>query len=106
MDSQGTHTGEFGAVVQDVKDLKNDSAALAGRMKDKAVDGVNSAKDSVNGTLGRIEDSLADIWNTISKTSTDSYEAVERNVERRPITSILAAFAAGAALGWVLDRRR
>lgn len=106
MDTQGSHNGEFEAVVQDVKDLKNDSAALAGRMKNKATDTVSNAKDTVNGTLGRIEDTLADIWNTISKTSTDSYQAVERNVEQRPITAVLAAFVAGAAIGWALDRRK
>lgn len=106
MDSQGTRTGEFEAVVQDVKDLKNDGAALAGSMKDEAADSVHKASDAVHGTLGRIEETVSDIWSAISKSSTQSYEAVERNVEQRPMTSILAAFVAGAAIGWVLDRRR
>jgi ElaB/YqjD/DUF883 family membrane-anchored ribosome-binding protein len=117
MDSQGSRRGEFEAVVQDVKDLKDDSATLATHvagdmkhkaadMKHKAAEMKDKASDTVNGTLGRIEDTVSDIWNAISKTSTQSYEAVERNVEQRPITSVLAAFVAGAALGWVLDRRR
>jgi ElaB/YqjD/DUF883 family membrane-anchored ribosome-binding protein len=99
MDTQGSRNGEFKAVVEDVKNLKNDSAELAGRMEQKARDGVSS-------TLGRIEQTVSDIWNAVSKTSTDSYQAVGRNVEQRPITSVLAAFVAGAAFGWVLDRRR
>jgi ElaB/YqjD/DUF883 family membrane-anchored ribosome-binding protein len=106
MDSQGTRNGEFEAVVQDVKNLKHDGAALAGAMKDKAAESVHDASDAVHGTLGRIEDTVSDIWSALSKSTTQSYEAVERNVEKRPITSILAAFAAGAAIGWVLDRRR
>jgi ElaB/YqjD/DUF883 family membrane-anchored ribosome-binding protein len=106
MDNQGSgmKSGEYEAVVQDVKNLKsdtknlkNDSAALAGEMQ-------NRANDAIDGTLSRIEDTVADIWHTISRTSTESYEAVERNVEQRPITSVLAAFVAGAAIGWVLDR--
>lgn len=99
MDNQGNglRGGEYEAVVQDVKNLKADTAALAGEMQHKAT-------DTVNGTLRRIEDTVSDIWNSLSRTSTQSYEAVERNVEQRPFTSILAAFVAGAAIGWVLDR--
>lgn len=110
MDSQGSRHAEFEAVVQDVKDLKNDSATLAtnvaGDVKHKATEMKDKASETVHGTLGRIEGTVSDIWNAISKTSTQSYEAVERNVEQRPITSVVAAFVAGAALGWVLDRRR
>jgi ElaB/YqjD/DUF883 family membrane-anchored ribosome-binding protein len=97
----------YEAVKQDVKNLKtdasalaNDSAALAGNMHSKATDTLNSS-------LRRIEDTLSEIWNSVSKTSTDSYQAVERNVEERPFTSIFAAFAAGCAVGWLLlDRKR
>ena len=96
--SNGMKSSEFEAVVQDVKNLKSDSAALAGELQSKA-------SETVNGTLRRIEETVADIWDSISRTSTESYEAVERNVEQRPFTSILAAFAAGAAIGWILDRR-
>ncbi|GAA0560719.1 DUF883 family protein [Rhizomicrobium electricum] len=110
MDSQGSHRSDYEAVVQDVKDLKNDSATLAGNIADDAKGRVSrmkdKASDTVNGTLGRIEGTVSDIWNAISKTSTQSYEAVERNVEQRPVTAVLAAFVAGAAIGWVLDRRR
>lgn len=99
MDNQGNGArgGEYEAVVQDVKNLKADTVALAGEMQNKAT-------DTVNGTLRRIEDTLSDIWGSVSRTSTQSYETVERNVEQRPFTSILAAFVAGAAIGWVLDR--
>lgn len=99
MDNQGNgiRNSEYEAVVQDVKNLKADTAALAGEMKGKA-------NDTINGTLRRIEDTVSDIWDSISRTGTQSYEAVERNVEQRPLTAILAAFVAGAALGWVMDR--
>jgi ElaB/YqjD/DUF883 family membrane-anchored ribosome-binding protein len=101
MDNQGNgmRTSEYEAVVQDVKNLKSDTAALAGEMKGRA-------SDSVNGTLNRIETTVSEIWNTLSRTGSDSYQAVERNVGERPLTSILAAFVAGAAIGWVLDRTR
>ncbi len=99
MDNQGNGLkgGEYEAVVQDVKNLKTDTAALAGEMQ-------NRASDTVNGTLRHIEDTVSDIWDTISRTSTNSYATVERTVEQRPITAVLAAFVAGAAIGWVLDR--
>lgn len=103
----GFTDNRYEAVKQDVKNLKsdtaalaNDSAALAGNMHSKA-------SDAVNNSLHRIEETLSDIWNTVSRTSTESYQAVERNVEERPFTSIAAAFAAGCAVGWLLlDRKR
>jgi len=100
MDNQGNGTrgGEYEAVVQDVKNLKADTAALAGEMQ-------NKANDTINGTLHRIEQQITDIWSSLSRTGTHSYEAIEHNVEQRPITSVLAAFVAGAAIGWVLERR-
>ncbi|GAA0530286.1 ElaB/YqjD/DUF883 family membrane-anchored ribosome-binding protein [Rhizomicrobium palustre] len=97
MDNQTS--GDFEAVKQDVKDLKTDSSALAGHLRNKASDGIN-------GTLGRIEETVSDIWDRVSRTSTQSYEAVERNVEERPMMAVLAAFAIGASVGWLLDRRR
>ena len=96
--SNGMRNGEYEAVVQDVKNLKADTAALAGQLQ-------NKASDTVNGTLRRIEDTVSDIWDTISRTGAQSYEAVERNVEQRPFAVMLAAFVAGAAIGWVLDRK-
>lgn len=95
----GARGGEYEAVVQDVKNLKADTAVLAGEMQHKA-------GETVTGTLNRIEETVSDIWSSLSRTGAQSYEAVERNLEQRPITSVLAAFVAGAALGWVLDRKR
>lgn len=98
MDNQGNGVlREAEAVVRRAKSMKNDAAELAGDMQDRAT-------ETVNGTLRRIEDAVADIWSTLSRTSSHSYKAVERNVGERPVTSILAAFVAGAAIGWVLDR--
>ncbi len=98
MDNQGNGAIREGeAVVQDARNLRNDAAALAGEMQ-------NRANETVNGTLRRIEGTVSDIWDTLSRTSSHSYESVERNVGERPMTSVLAAFVAGAAIGWVLDR--
>lgn len=101
MDNQGNgmRGGEYEAVVQDVKNLKHDTSALAGEVKQRT-------SDNIHGTLDRIETAVSDIWGSISRTGTQSYEAVERNVGQRPFTSVLAAFVAGAAIGWVLDRKR
>ncbi len=90
-------SGEYRAVVDDVKDLKKDSAALAGRVH-------KEASESVSGTLGRIEETVSDIWETVSRRGSQSYETVERNVEARPMTAVLTAFIAGAIIGWIIDR--
>ena len=103
----GFKDDRYEAVKQDVKNLKTDSAALASDSVALADDLHTKAGDAINGSLRRIEDSLSDIWNSISRTGTESYQVVERNVEERPLTSIFAAFAAGCALGWfMLDRKR
>lgn len=97
----------YEAVKQDVKNLKTDTAALATDSAALAGSMHSKASDALNGSLRHIEDTLSDIWNSLSKTSTESYQAVERNVEERPFTSMFAAFAAGCAVGWfLLDRRR
>lgn len=90
--------GDYEAVKQDVNNLKNDTSAMAGHARERSTESINSA-------LGRIEDTVSEIWSTMSRTGSQSYKAVERNVEERPITAILAAFVAGAAVGWILDRR-
>ena len=97
----------YEAVKQDLKNLKTDTAALASDSVALADDIQTKSGDTINGSLRRIEGSLSDIWDSISQKGTESYQAVERNVEARPFTSIFAAFAAGAAVGWLfLDRKR
>ena len=102
----GMTDDRYEAVKQDVKNIKTDAANLASDSAALAGSVHTKASDAVNGSLRRIEDTVADIWNSISKTGTDSYQAVEKNLEERPLTSVLAAFAAGCAVGWfLLDRK-
>jgi ElaB/YqjD/DUF883 family membrane-anchored ribosome-binding protein len=97
----------YESVRKNVRNLKADSETLASDAASLARSAQARASDTISGSLRRIEDSLSDIWGKISKSGADSYEAVHSNVEQRPFTSIMAAFAAGTALGWFLvDRRR
>lgn len=97
----------YEAVKQDARNLKSDSEALASDSASLARSVHSKASDTISASLRRIEDSLSDIWGTISKTSSDSYRVVHSNIEERPFAVALAAFAAGTALGWFfLDRRR
>jgi hypothetical protein len=89
--------GEHEAAVHDARRPDDDGAMPAARTQDRM-------NDAVDGAQRRITDTVSDIWATISRTGTNSCEAVGRSLERRPITSVLAAFAVGAAIGWVLDR--
>lgn len=88
----------YDAVVKDISDLKKDSTSLASNVHGKA-------SETVSITLNRIEDTLSEIWKSVSKKGVNSYETVERNVEQRPMAAVIAALVAGAVLGWVLDRR-
>ena len=95
------------AVRQDMKNLKTDASTLAADSAALADNVQSKAGDAVSGSLCRIEDTLSDIWNSLSKAGTGSYQAMEKNLEDRPVTSVFAAFAAGCAVGWLLlDRRR
>jgi ElaB/YqjD/DUF883 family membrane-anchored ribosome-binding protein len=97
----------FEAVKEDVRNLKSDGQTLASDSASLARSMHSKATDTISGSLRRIEDSLSDIWDAITKTSTDSYKAVHANIEERPFTLLLAAFAAGTAAGWFfLDRKR
>jgi ElaB/YqjD/DUF883 family membrane-anchored ribosome-binding protein len=88
----------YDAVVKDISDLKKDTTSLANNVQGKAGETVSIA-------LNRIEDTLAEIWKSVSKRGVNSYETVERNVEQRPMAAVIVALVAGAALGWMLDRR-
>lgn len=90
---------DYRAAVQDASKLKEDAAAMAKDMN-------SGVTESVQLSLGRIEGKVAEIWNNISRAGSQSYEAVEKNVEARPLAAVLAAFVAGAALAWIFDRQR
>ncbi|MDE2183953.1 MAG: hypothetical protein KGJ78_13120 [Alphaproteobacteria bacterium] len=85
---------KYEAVIQDVRNLKNDTAALAGRLEGRA-------EGAVRSLLDRIQHSASNIWDAMARQGTDSIEVVQRKVGDRPWTSLFFAFMAGCLFGQV-----
>lgn len=86
MASTNTNNQDIEALRSDLEALRNDVGSLAAGLKetsaDKAKAGIQSASASARSAASRVED----------------------EVRNRPMTSVLAAFGVGFALGKLLDR--
>lgn len=93
LSERGHNNDDLDNVDQTVSGLKDDVTALAGELE-------GSASDAVRRTLSRIEATVADLYETVAEQGGRSVEAIERQVDERPWTSLLVAFG----LGWVIGR--
>lgn len=99
MSDRGYAYSDLDEVDQTVSDLKNDVSALA-----EEVGG--SASDAMRHTLKRIEDTMAGLYDTVAEQSSRSVEAIERQVDERPWTSLAVAFGIGCFIGLLVGRER
>ncbi|ALP52432.1 hypothetical protein Tel_04330 [Candidatus Tenderia electrophaga] len=98
MDNQALNK-ELDQVKSDLSDLREDMATLLQTMK---ASGVAQGQEYYD----RAYDSARRTGEAIRDRAEDTYDAIGREVEQRPLTSVLAAFATGFAVGMILDRRR
>lgn len=107
--TQNTNAGDspddLAAVRQDVEALRTDLATLLEHMK-----GLGSAKLDQAGAAGSetIERLRADVERTADRLRQQgqvSLAEVERTIQERPLTALLAAFGAGLLLARLWDRR-
>lgn len=97
MSERGHINDDLEDVDQTVADLKDDVAALVGELE-------SSATDAMRRTLNRIENSVADLYETVAEQSSRGVEAIERQVDERPWTSLLVAFGLGLVIGRLASR--
>ena len=88
-----------GRIRRDVRRLERDVAASREDIE------ANSAEYLVN-AMDELEESLAEIYDMVADRSARSIELVERTVEERPWTSLLAAFGAGCLVTMLISRLR
>lgn len=86
---------DIAALQTDIKQLRADFAKIAGTMRDIVSNGVAGAEE-------RVEASAQKVWTDIKRQTHN----VGREIEERPITSVLAAFATGLVLGLFFSGRR
>jgi len=88
-----------GDVEETVADLKEDVTALSEELE-------GAASEAMRRTLRRIEDTVADLYETVAEQSSRGVEAIERQVDERPWTSLAVAFGLGCVIGLIVSRER
>ena len=97
-----TDTGvDFDAIIRDVAALRQDFADLMSQMKSGAFKGANEAAENILGQLG---DKANHLYDNVSAQGQRSVKAIGRQVEERPIVSLLIAFGVGFVASRLLSR--
>jgi ElaB/YqjD/DUF883 family membrane-anchored ribosome-binding protein len=91
----------FDTVVDDLGTLKRDIGRLVDQMKTGAVDGASEAAQNL---LNQLNERASDIYDNLSDQGERSVKAISRQVEERPITSLLVAFGVGMIVSRLLSR--
>jgi ElaB/YqjD/DUF883 family membrane-anchored ribosome-binding protein len=97
-----TDTGvDFDAIVRDVAALRQDFADLMSQMKSGALKGTNDAAEDILGQLG---DRANHLYDSVTAQGQRSVKAIGRQVEERPVVSLLVAFGVGFIASRLLTR--
>lgn len=99
MSERGYAYSDPGDVEDTVADLKEDVTALSEELE-------GAASEAMRRTLRRIEDTVADLYETVAEQSSRGVEAIERQVDERPWTSLAVAFGLGCVIGLIVSRER
>jgi ElaB/YqjD/DUF883 family membrane-anchored ribosome-binding protein len=91
----------FDTIVDDLGTLKRDLARLMDQMKSGAIDG---ASETAQNLLSQINERASDLYENMSDQGERSVKALTRQVEERPITSLLVAFGIGLIASRLLSR--
>jgi len=94
-------TADFDTIARDIATLKHDLAALMAQMK---VDAVNGATDTGEAILDRLGAGASDLRDSVVAQGERSAKAIGRQVDERPILSLLIAFGVGAVVSRLLFR--
>jgi ElaB/YqjD/DUF883 family membrane-anchored ribosome-binding protein len=92
---------DFDKIVEDLAALKRDFAALMSQMKSGAMKGASNAAEN---TLGELGARANDLYDSVAAQGQRSAKALERQVDDRPIMSLLIAFGVGFIASRLLSR--
>jgi hypothetical protein len=91
----------FDAIADDLAALKRDLATLMNHMK---TDAFNGASEAAQSAIGRIGDRAEDIYESLAAQGKRSGKAIGRQIDTRPLVSLLLAFAVGFCVSRLLPR--
>jgi ElaB/YqjD/DUF883 family membrane-anchored ribosome-binding protein len=91
----------FDTIADDLATLKRDFARLMDQMKTGAIDG---ASETAQNLLEQLNERASELYESMSDQGERSVKAITRQVEERPITSLLVAFGIGMLVSRLLSR--
>ena len=91
----------FDTILAELAGLRRDSAHLMEQMKTGAIDGASEMAQSL---ISQLNERASELYENMSDRSERSVEAIRRQVEEQPITSLLVAFTVGMIAGRLLSR--
>jgi len=92
---------DFDTIAGDLAALRRDFADLLSQMKSGALKDANGAAENILGQLG---DRASHLYDSVTAQGERSVKAVGRQVEERPIMSLLIAFGVGFVASRLLSR--
>ena len=95
---------DFHAVAEDLAALKRDFAALMNQMSQLKSTAAKGASDAAESTLGEISDRVDHLYDSVVAQGERSVKAIGRQVEERPVMSLLIAFGVGFIASRLLSR--
>ncbi len=98
----------FDTIADDLATLKRDFARLMDQMKTGAIDGasetIDGASETAQNLLEQLNERASELYESMSDQGERSVKAITRQVEERPITSLLVAFGIGMLVSRLLSR--
>lgn len=92
---------DFDVIARDLAALRQDFADLMSQMKSGALKGANDTAENVLSQLG---DRVSHLYDNVTAQGERSVKAVSRQVEERPVVSLLIAFGVGFIASRLLSR--
>lgn len=97
--------GKAAEAGTEAKDAARDTAEQFGETaKHAAGDAIDRAKHTAEDFADRAREAGRDVSGKVQDVAGNFREAIERSVERQPVTTVLLAMAAGVLLGGLLRR--
>ena len=93
------------ALREDLDALRSDIGSLAATMKDLLGSAARSAGSAAEENIEEIRQRLERLADEVRDRGRAASETIQRQVEERPITSLLVAFALGLVISRLFDRR-
>jgi ElaB/YqjD/DUF883 family membrane-anchored ribosome-binding protein len=101
----GSSAEDFEALREDLRRLRADVDKLVGSLADEQRGKADQLKRSAEEKLGKARDKARESIDSAATFGRESVATLERTVAERPLTSVLAAFGVGIAIGHLLRRR-